>query len=339
MDLKVPSVDLAQPSDMEMVGGDTDYHSSILSDPAGANGEEAVAQMHTDTVMTHPQEQLSVDDHSMFSIGDLPVDQLPSSVDGDPATEPKEENSGGHNDQDADTGHFAQSSHDQAVDSTGTSPLDMDVHEQHGPLHVTSGDDDSPGSTHDNVSDHHDNGRYDHNISGSDTIAVADEGNQHTGQTHDPDMASVGHVPEVVLPDEAHDGSSSVENGTGPTHEFASLHDTTAGMEGGHESGQLEQFDVSHGSDPGSDGSLDHFSVSAGHEDAGANDDLHHFAVSDAGPAMEEVPPMDGLDATPDQQSLPEPEPADAGIGDHDAVISEDIHHDEDHLHHEVIPA
>ena len=54
---------------------------------------------------------------------------------------------------------------------------------------------------------------------------------------------------------------------------------------------------------------------------------------------MDEVPPMDGLDATPDQQPLPEPEPADAGIGDHDAVIPEDIQHDQDQLHHEVIPA
>ena len=317
IEIKVPSVDLARPSDMEMVGGDSDHHSTVFSDSIGANGEEAVAQAHTDTVMTPPQEQLSMDDHSMFSVGDLSADQLPSSIDGDhesghsPDSSPDQfagreigthdDNTNGHGDHDADAVHIAQTAHD------------ADVHEQHGSLSVAAGDAD----THnDNVSGHDNPGPYDHDVSGSETATIADDDSLHAGQAHDPDLVSVGQVPEVVLPDEAHDSLSSVEN-----DEPASLHDVTAVTEGDHGRGQLEHFDVSNGSDPGSDGSLD------------------QFAVSDAGPAMDEVPSMDGLDATPDQQPLPEPEPADAGIGDHDAVIPEDIQHDQDQLHHEVIPA
>jgi len=103
MEIKVPSVDLAQPSDMETAGGGGEDHSAILSDQAGANGENTMAQAHADTVVTHPQEQVSADDYSMFSVGDLPADQLPSSIVGDRSTGIREENPGDSDEHAADS--------------------------------------------------------------------------------------------------------------------------------------------------------------------------------------------------------------------------------------------
>jgi len=53
------------------------------------------------------------------------------------------------------------------------------------------------------------------------------------------------------------------------------------------------------------------------------NDTLEQFTVSDSDPSMEEIPPMDGLDVTPDEETATEPE--DAGLGADDAVMAEDV--------------
>ncbi|HHD64419.1 MAG TPA: hypothetical protein ENK96_08685 [Desulfobulbaceae bacterium] len=83
------------------------------------------------------------------------------------------------------------------------------------------------------------------------------------------------------------------------------------------------------------DATLDHFAVTDAGGNAGAEGSLDPFMVSDAAPAaLDEIPPMDGLDATPEEQPLLEPE--DAGLGVDDAIIPEDIQEPAP-LHEEVL--
>ena len=94
--------------------------------------------------------------------------------------------------------------------------------------------------------------------------------------------------------------------------------------------------------------SLDHFSATEtaqdGLEQFAATDggvgqtDVDQFTVTDHSTAMDEIPPMDGLDVTPDQPDLPDPEPADAGLGAEDAVMADDIQ-DPPPAHDDVIAA
>jgi hypothetical protein len=53
------------------------------------------------------------------------------------------------------------------------------------------------------------------------------------------------------------------------------------------------------------------------------NSALSQFVVSDSDPAADEVPAMDGLNATPEESKTTTPE--DAGIGAEDAAIPEEI--------------
>ena len=84
--------------------------------------------------------------------------------------------------------------------------------------------------------------------------------------------------------------------------------------------GDLEKFVVT-GNDPGS--------IENG------NNELAPFVVSDSDPAADEVPAMEGLDATPEESKTTTPE--DAGIGAEDATIPEEI---QEHTayHEETVP-
>jgi len=114
------------------------------------------------------------------------------------------------------------------------------------------------------------------------------------------DISEVGETPSITLADES--APLDADGGAG-------------------EESNLDAFDVSSGS-PADSGS--------------ANESLDQFMVSDVDPGMDEIPPMDGLDVTPDEGTLPEP--ADAGLGVDDAVIPEDIQ-DPAHVQDEVIAA
>ena len=76
----------------------------------------------------------------------------------------------------------------------------------------------------------------------------------------------------------------------------------------------------------GSRGDLEKFVVTG--NDLGSiengNSALSQFVVSDSDPAADEVPAMDGLNATPEESKTTTPE--DAGIGAEDAAIPEEIH-------------
>jgi hypothetical protein len=58
--------------------------------------------------------------------------------------------------------------------------------------------------------------------------------------------------------------------------------------------------------------------------------------VSDTQAMEDEIPPMDGIDATPDLAPVPEPE--DAGLSVDDAVLPDDVH-DSASTEHEVVAA
>jgi len=82
---------------------------------------------------------------------------------------------------------------------------------------------------------------------------------------------------------------------------------------------------------------LDQFSVT----DTGLNgvtdaSGVEQFMVSDTQAMEDEIPPMDGIDATPDQ--VPVPEPEDVGLSVDDAVLPDDVQ-DSTPTEHEVVAA
>ena len=63
---------------------------------------------------------------------------------------------------------------------------------------------------------------------------------------------------------------------------------------------------------------------------------VEQFMVTDTQTMDDEIPPMDGIDATPDQTPVPEPE--DAGLSVDDAVLPDDVQ-DSAPTEHEVVAA
>ena len=121
------------------------------------------------------------------------------------------------------------------------------------------------------------------------SAATSIEDPQETANGVEDDLSTVGETPSIALTDDT-TATESVETG-------------------GEGNNPLEAFDVTNG---------------AGAEDTGSEGTIDQFMVSDTNPSMEEIPPMDGLDAIPEADAPPEPD--DAGLGVDDAATPEEVH-------------
>jgi hypothetical protein len=330
MEIKVPSIDIDMPTDMASV--DSEHIQNPVEPTTESGPGETENYSHETNVTAETSGQTgNVADPGMISVGDLHVDQLPSSTLSTHASgEDTEEVAGNFaDDQKGDVEHHASPVHGESMADNTAGPESVhdqaaaqpDAHEQ-----AQAGQEHSAPAQATETVMHQSSSLAVDNGSQPQEQSTAVEANVTTAESSittepaaqsdintDDDIASVGQTPTVVLADDNDQAASSSETGLGDT----SL---------------LDSFDGSAGN---ADASLDHFAVTDAGGNVGAEGSLDHFMVSDADPAaMDEIPAMDGLDATPAEQPLPEPE--DAGLGVDDAIIPEDIQ-DPAPIHHEVV--